>query len=369
MALRNKSLKSSLTCLGLAYLLATGGVFAEESPPTESPFGWQFESVPKRGGTSRGEPVQLDLQASPSWNQIQQAGISKEERDRRAILAMAGEYRTSFEFVEVAGFTPNYKPPAVYRSWGTEKVYVTEQTPNRIVLQHVLVMKVADKEPVVVKHWRQDWTLEPESVLAYRGNDVWSVVGVPSEKRKGVWSQAVYEVDDSPRYGGLGVWVHEGGVSSWQSDTSWRPLPRREFTVREDYQALSGVNRHIINPTGWTHEQENNKAVIDSQGQLTKILAREIGLNRYERIKDFDFSSGDKYWKASEPFWASLQKEWSERLVVGQDLKLIPRKERSKLMHQAFEKAEAFQQTSSNSGDQIDALVDGYFVDGKANPK
>ncbi len=364
MALRIQNLKSSLIGFGLLSLSVTGGVWAQEAPKTEAPFGWQFESVPKRGGTSQGEPVQLEQGVSQSWTELHKAGLSKQERDRRAILAMAGEYRTSFEFVEVAGFTPNYKPPSVYRSWGTEKVYVTQDTPTRIVLQHVLVMKVPDKDPMVVKHWRQDWNFEPKSVLAYRGNDIWTVVEIPAEKRQGLWSQEVYEVDDSPRYGGLAPWVHDGGLSFWQSDSSWRPLPRREFSVRDDYQVLAGVNRHIITPNGWTHEQENNKAAIDGEGELTQILAREIGLNRYERITGFDFSPGDSYWKATAPYWESLQKEWAKRLVSGQELRLLPRKERSKSMHQAFEKAESFSQnpTTSTLGEETKALVEGYFV-------
>ena len=130
---------------------------------------------------------------------------------------------------------------------------------------------------------------------------------------------------------------------------------------------LAGVNRHIIQPTGWTHEQENNKAVIDAEGQLTQVLAREIGLNRYERIKDFDFSAGDTYWKTTAPFWTSLQREWSERLAVDEELRLVPRKERAKFMHQAFEKAESLPEASLEK--EIDALVDGYFVNGKVQPR
>jgi len=39
--------------------------------------------------------------------------------------------------------------------------------------------------------------------------------------------------------------------STWHSENTWWPLPRREFSVRNDYNVLSGSNRHTITPTGW----------------------------------------------------------------------------------------------------------------------
>ena len=39
-------------------------------------------------------------------------------------------------------------------------------------------------------------------------------------------------------------------------------------------------------------------------------MAREVGLNRYERIKNFDFSDGDIYWKNTELFWKDVRDYW-----------------------------------------------------------
>ena len=44
----------------------------------------------------------------------------------------------------------------------------------------------------------------------------------------------------------FGRWEHFGNVSTWLSSTTWRPLPRREFSVRKDYDVLVGTNRHTI---------------------------------------------------------------------------------------------------------------------------
>ncbi len=348
--------------LGMLYLLQASG-WADEPPAVEAPFGWQFQTLPKRGGTTRGQTVTLDKRPADTWEALQEPGLSFKERDRRAILAMSGEYRASFEFVEIAGFTPDYQPPAVYRSWGTEKVYVAENSPDRIVLQHVLVMKVPDKEPQVVKHWRQDWIYQPQTVLAYQGNDTWTKRPSSPHERQGAWAQEVYEVDDSPRYGGIGVWSHQGGISSWQSEATWRPLPRREHTVRNDYQVLTGINRHIITPTGWIHEQENNKTVLGSDGRVTRVLARELGINRYERLKDFDFTDGDRYWKSSQPFWSEVQTEWAERFRKNATLTLLPRQKRAQAMGRSFELARKHSESQNReaSSNEIEALVNSYF--------
>lgn len=74
----------------------------------------------------------------------------------------------------------------------------------------------------------------------------------------------------------------------------------------------------MILPTGWVHEQQNNKMVLDKTGQFdaqTTIIAREFGYNRYERIEGFDFKEGDAYLKNTEPFWAEVRKQW-DRLAA-----------------------------------------------------
>jgi hypothetical protein len=41
-----------------------------------------------------------------------------------------------------------------------------------------------------------------------------------------IGSEAVWQTDDSPRYGGIGRWQYQHGVSAWQSDLTLRPLAR-----------------------------------------------------------------------------------------------------------------------------------------------
>jgi hypothetical protein len=43
-----------------------------------------------------------------------------------------------------------------------------------------------------------------------------------------------------------------------------------------------------------------------------RYVAREYGVARYERIKDYDFAAGDKYYARTEPFWAEVRRAWRE---------------------------------------------------------
>jgi hypothetical protein len=194
-------------------------------------------------------------------------------------------------------------------------VYVVEDRADFVSLQHVLVLFTDEKGerqgPFVQKHWRQDWRYEPASVLGYAGDGRFETRPLSREERRGAWSQTVYQVDDSPRYGSLGRWVHGREASIWEGGEAWRPLPRREHSVRNDYQVLAGRNRHTILPAGWVHEQDNLKLAL--AGGEPRRLAREIGVDRYERLRDFDFSAGDAYWKASAPFWALVREGWARR--------------------------------------------------------
>ncbi len=293
-------------------------------------FGWPFQdatTLEPRGGTSSGPAVVLTTEASEAWRALQQPGLNERERDRRAILAMAGDYRASFDFLETVVFSGAPGPARPYRSWGTERIYVAEDRADTISLQHVIVMFVlvdgAIEGPMVQKHWRQDWRYEPEFVSEYRGGQRWERRKLSRTERKGAWAQDVYQVDDAPRYSSVGRWEHNAAASIWTGSSTWRPLPRREFTVRDDYSVLVGVNRATVLPLGWVHEQDNLKLVLDEHGKPradAPYLARELGIDRYERIKGFDFSAGDVYWQTTQAFWGVLRSAWTRAIRTNASL-------------------------------------------------
>jgi hypothetical protein len=303
--------------LSLSVLVLLGALLALAAQAAERShfiFAWPLDenALKPRGATTRGAPVVLDRAPAEAWQRLQAPGLAPQERDRRAILAMAGPYRVSFDFLEVVRYDPALKQDAPYQSWGTEYVFVSEDRPDFIALQHILVMRFAGKDQpgdaMVVRHWRQEWRYEAPSLLAYEGANTWARRAVPEAQRRGAWTQSVLQVDDSPRYAARGRWEHTAGVSTWISDETWRPLPRREFSVRKDYDVLVGTNRHTITPSGWVQEENNQKMIASEK----RFLAREYGVARYERIKDHDFSAGETYYKRTEPFWAEVRAAWRE---------------------------------------------------------
>jgi hypothetical protein len=232
------------------------------------------------------------------------------ERDRAAILAMAGEYKVSFEFTESVALRAGYETKPVKRSGGTELVVVVEDSPARIVLQHLLL---DPRDNTVIKHWRQDWTWQDRELLEFRGDRRWQRRKLSPQSAKGRWTQSVYEVDDSPRYAATGRWQHRGDTSEWVSEETWRPLPRREHTTRDDYDVLVGINRHIITPWGWVHAQDNTKLDL-RRNAAEPLIAREMGINTYRRISDVDFSAARAYWQRTSSYWAAVRNDWERRL-------------------------------------------------------
>lgn len=354
--------------LAIGFLATMPVIAYEEAKPQSASqptrqytFAWQFvegDAMAPRGGTTKGTAVTLDAGPGEAWARLHEAGLSAKERDRRAILAMAGEYRVSFDFIEVADFDGAYSPRKPYQSWGTEKVHVIEDRGDFISLQHLLVTKTVNDDgsitgPLVTKHWRQDWQYEPASQFVYRGANTWQTVAVDADARQGAWSQSVFQVDDSPRYSGVGRWEHHGNYSTWTGGEGWRPLPRREYSVRDDYQALAGTNRHTITPTGWIHEQQNNKIALDANGVPVAgkpVVGREFGFNRYERIKEFDFSAGDRYLVATELLWRAVRAEWSVLLSGPQPLQLKGAPDRDRMFLPLFEMADALEKSPAGNG-------------------
>jgi hypothetical protein len=242
---------------------------------------------------------------------------------------------------------------------------VVEDKKDFISLQHIMVMFFEqDGEvhgPMVMKHWRQDWQYEKRELLAYVGNNTWEKQKLTAAEARGTWAQAVWQVDDSPRYESYGRWEHKPNFSAWKSALTWRPLPRREHTVRGDYQVLEGYNIHTILPNGWVQEEENYKLKLDTRGQPDggqPYLAKELGVNRYERITGFDFSAGDSYWEATGYFWQVVREEWQRIIRENPAITMHDEVDDMPLYANLFEYAGKVEQ-GEVSNDDIRAFVRG----------
>jgi hypothetical protein len=277
--------------------------------------------------------------------------------DRKSILAMAGEFRVRFAFDETVALAPGYAPHATQRSGGTELVEVIADDGEHISLQHILVL---GKDHTVVKHWRQDWQYQPQQILRFRGLGRFETQAVAAADAQGAWSQTVYEVDDAPRYAGIGRWTHAHGENAWESDRTLRPLPRREYTKRSDYQALDVVNRHALTPAGWVHEQDNTKLVFDADGKLHAI-AREQGLNSYTRIADYDFGAGREYWKKTSAYWSAVRGAWLRFEGAHASFTTRPEPNGEPRIDEFFKLAERAEKGDTVDPSAIDAIFANYI--------
>ncbi len=255
-------------------------------------------------------PALADAPIAASTEQIN----VKFQADRRQILAMAGNYNVSFDFRETTAWQPDYTPIEPKVSGGHEVVRVIEDSGRIIRLQHLLVAE-QDGKTYIIKHWRQDWTYEPEKVLVYAGQGKWTLEEVPERLRHGRWSQTVWQTDDSPRYGGWGEWSDEGGVPRWRSNWTMRPLARRDAIRHPVYDRYRAINRHSPTPTGWIHWQDNIKMGM-RDGNLVPFVQESV-LNTYTLSTGYDPKPADDYWANTSPYWAAVRAEWDKAIAAG----------------------------------------------------
>jgi hypothetical protein len=269
-----------------------------------------------RGGNTVGPALEFDSSVPSTWTSLQESGISQYEKDRRAILAMQGEFSVSFEFIESFLLDTKKDLDTPYFSQATEFVEVIEDRGDFISLQHILVMFIVQDGqtmgPFVTKHWRQDWQWNATERFVFQGDKNWEMTS--NKAALGKWTWSVFQVDDSPRYTGVGEWAHTDSASFFETNTISRPLPRREFSVRSDYKLLMGKETLVVTKGNWYHEQKAFKHV----GKLVngkfngKLRSREVGQNTYKRIKNFDWSAGKKYWSQTKGYWSDVRAVWRE---------------------------------------------------------
>ena len=224
---------------------------------------------------------------------------------------MAGTFEVDFVFDEIEPLAKGYELKEQYTAEASEVVLVLESSPRRVSLQHILLIPQDEGPALPLKHWRQDWVFEDTELLEFQGKGVWRHRQLSPEEVVCTWSQAVYQVDDGPRYESIGRFTYdEDGTAVWTSEETWRPLPRREYTKRDDYDVLIAVNRHVISNDGWRHEQTNRKWVIDD----AKALVKESGLNTYRRTELDDAQVAHDYMKTNGAFWREVRDEWATHL-------------------------------------------------------
>lgn len=258
---------------------------------------------------------------------------SKLDQDRAAIKALAGYYKVTFNYAETFAADTAYKFHPRYHSWGYEWATIVEDSPKKIAIQHLLVVG----DSTVIKHWREDWVYEQPTMLQYDKDNTWKKVTLKPAEVKGRWVQKVYQVDDSPRYESIGTWVHVDGRHEWQSKTD-SPLPRREFTKRNDYNVFARGNRIYLTPQGWMYEQDNNKVVRSASGD--KVIAQEKGYEEFTKVDEAKFAYAKKWWAGQQGYWADARKAWDDIFAKSPSIKLAGKKDGKLLYERLFDLAD-----------------------------
>ena len=278
----------------------------------------------------------------------------KKSADQKAIKSMCGCYDVKFNFAETFNYSKDslYKPSKNKIDYGFEWVELVENQDNKIVLQHILI--TGKTEDDIVKHWRQDWEFENTKFYDFKKDLTWKFETKSKKEVKGQWTQRVYQVDDSPRYEGSATWLHADGRHFWTNTTD-APLPRREHTIRKDYNVLKRTNTHEIVPEGWVHNQDNDKIIRDDDGKDI-LLAKEKGMDTYTKVDDSKCVIAQNYWKKNAVVWKKIRDKWETVFSNEKDLVMqIPQDKQPLFMKLFALKPDA-------SREEINKIIDNYIT-------
>lgn len=228
--------------------------------------------------------------------------------ERSLIKSLAGKYNVNFKFAETFSPQKDYRYADRHYSSAKEIILILCDLENRISLQHIL--HIGNR---VIKHWRQDWLYQNNTTWDLVKNHHWKKRILKPEEVKGKWTQRIYQVDDAPRYEGMGTWIHIDGRHFWES-TADAALPRREISTakRTDYNVL---RRHshieLFEEGGWILEQDNDKILRKADGE-DSLICMEKGLETFKPLLSYDITQVAEFWQKQENFWIDVRQIWME---------------------------------------------------------
>jgi len=277
---------------------------------------------------------------------------AQKKKDIEAIKEMCGCFEIDFNFAETFQYSndSNYKKSNNYNSKALEYAKLIKDEKGHISIQHLLVMG-----SYVIKHWRQDWIYENEDLLKYDADNTWKKISKTKKDVKGQWTQKVFQVDDSPRYEGTSSWVHIDGKSFWEN-TSYAPLPRREYTKRNDYNIMIRGNRHEIVNYGWIHDQDNKKVIRDNKQNKEYEIAAEKGFNKYVKVDDSKCIEAAEWWNENSKKWAFVREKWNSIYSKNKTLSLEKSIDKKPLYSYLFDE-------NVTKKDEIGSIIDRFVID------
>lgn len=249
---------------------------------------------------------------------------------------LCGCFDIEFKYAETFSPDKNYKYHDREVLGAKELALAVEKSDKKIVIQHLLVID----DTTVIKHWREDWTYEQPYVWQYEPDKKWIKKDLKPEQYKNKWTQTVWEVDDAPRYQGISDWVTTDNKTFWLNTTD-APLPRREYTTRNDYNVLRRGNKLVLSAAGYTHEQDNDK--IQKADGSEKLIAQEKGYNIYKKVPETQCATAAAWWKEKGAFWTAVRVEWEKIFATQNTVQLQARVDNKRLSTHLDEMEERFQ--------------------------
>ncbi len=266
-------------------------------------------------------------------------------KDVESIKSMTGCYKVTFRNAETFAFNKSYKYHDRFKSGPVlEWIFVDSENPGKVSLQHLLVAG-----PHIIKHWRQEWTHEETSLYEYQGDFKWTPKDLDPLSVVGQWTQKVYQVDDSPRYECSAPWIRYNKKNYWECTTN-APLPRREYSKRNDYNIMKRTNRHEIISGGHAHDQDNVKILKTKEFQ--KPLVMEKGLNLYTEVSNSLCNRAKTWWKDHKGYWFHVRGIWDEFYSKRSPMKFRKKVDGSTLWQRLFELGDQYKENPN----EIEAL-------------
>ena len=259
----------------------------------------------------------------------------KKQKDVEAIKSMCGCYEVTFKFAETFNYSKDstYTPSKNKIAYAVEWIDLTYIDKNNLIIQHILQMG-KDSNAYIMKHWRQDWNYQNREFLIYDHNNIWNKLEANYNSTKRQWTQKVFQVDDSPRYEGSASWAYIDDKIFWENNVD-APLPRRERSIRSDYNVLNRGNRIEITNEGWIHKQ-NNQKILRSDTANDVLIASEYGINSYVKINNERCKYAKIWWNKKSEKWKIVRKEWELVFEQNDTISLKPNHEDKPLWEYLF---------------------------------
>ncbi len=238
------------------------------------------------------------------------------ERGMEALRSMTGCYLIDYSYTETEGLLPGYqKDNRVYdvnkdksvKEW----IYMTEDAPGKVRLQHVLFLTDLDGnlvEGTELRHTGEDWEFNAPYLYDFVAPKNWVVKNLPANN--GLWTRRITSLDDGLRYQCAAAWNLTSKYPEWTC-SNYAPIPGRETRDmgRKDYQALDRTTRLIAYGNSWL-ERQNNIKTIHQDGVKTP-LAKEVGKNWYVRLPDSECAAAVSYLTPRLGFWSVIREAWA----------------------------------------------------------